>query len=82
MRRGQDADAGTNRADELYLDSGVLQPLAILGSDCHSASDGFTVHVDWSLFPSILIELQIDGGFVIVIVEDNVNVGRGGEKVG
>ena len=81
-RRGQDASADTNRADELNLDSGVLQPLAILGSDCHCALDRFTIHVHWSFFSSVLFQLQIDGGSVFVIVEDNINVGRCGKKIG
>ena len=38
-------EAGTNSADELYLNPCVLQPLAIFGSDCDGSLDGFAIHV-------------------------------------
>lgn len=75
-------DVGTNSANELYFDPCVLQSLAILGSNRDSSPDRFPVHVQWCLFPSILLQLHVHHRFFIAILQDDVDIDRSGEEVG
>ena len=72
----------TNRPNELHFDARVLQSLAILGSDCDLPLDRLAIEVQWHFLLAVLIELDIDGRAVVQVLEDNVDVDRGGEEVG
>jgi hypothetical protein len=72
----------TNGANELDLDACVLEALAILGSHRDLALDRLAVEVQGDLFLARLVELDVDGGAVIEVLEDNVDVDGGGEEVG
>jgi len=66
----------------LYFDARVLQSLAILRSDRHSALDGLPVHVQGNPLTATLVELDIDGLAVVKVIENDVNIDRGGEEEG
>jgi hypothetical protein len=72
----------TDGANELDLDARVLEALAILGPDGDLALDRLAIEVERDLLFAVLIELDVDGGAVIEVLEDNVDVDRGGEEVG
>jgi hypothetical protein len=60
----------------------VLQSLAILRSDRHGALDGLPVHVQGNALAAALVELDIDGLALIKVIEDDVDIDRGGEEEG
>jgi hypothetical protein len=60
----------------------VLQSLAILRSDRHGALHGLTVHEQGDPLAAVLVELDIDGLAVIKVVENDVDIDRGGEEEG
>lgn len=61
-------------ADELHLDAGVLEALAILGPYCDGALDRLAVHIQGRLLPPIFVELDVDHGALVGILEDDINV--------
>ena len=73
--------AHTYRADELHLDAGMLQPLAILGSHGDGALDRLAVPVQGRLFATVLVELDIDHGPVVCVLENDVDIDRSREEV-
>jgi hypothetical protein len=73
--------APTNCADELNLDPCVLQPLAILRPHRHSSLDRLPVLVERAFLSSVLVELDIDHGPVIAVLEHNVDIDGRGEEV-
>lgn len=42
-------------ANELDLDAGVFQPLAILGTYCHGTLDRLAIHIERCLLPPVLV---------------------------
>jgi hypothetical protein len=72
----------TYRADKLDLDTGMLKPLAILGTYSDSAFDRLAVHKERRLLATVLVELDIDHGTIIGIVKDNVDVDGSRKEVG
>ena len=62
------------RAHELHLDPRVLQPLAIFRSDGDGALDRLSVQVQWRLFSSVLVELDVYCWSVVGLGEDDVDV--------
>lgn len=67
----------TDSADELNFDAGMLEPLAIFGSDGNSSFDRLSIHVQGSLFPPILIQFDIHHRPVIGVLEDDVDIDWG-----
>jgi hypothetical protein len=72
----------TNCADELHLDARVLEALAILGPHRDLALDRLAIEVQRDLLFAVLVELDVDGGAVVEVLEDDVDVDGGGEEVG
>lgn len=58
----------TNCADELDFDPCMLQSFSIFRSYGHTALDGFTIHVQRSFFPSILLQLHVDHSPLISVL--------------
>src|SRR5579862_1837151 len=73
--------APTDGADELNLDPCVLQPLAILWPHRHSPLDRLPVHVERAFLSPALVELDVDHGPVVAVLEHNVDVDGRGEEV-
>ena len=59
----------------------MLEALAIFGADGDLALDRLAIEVEGDLFLAVLVELDVDGGAVVEVLEDNVDVDRGGEEV-
>ena len=59
----------------------MLQPLAILGPHGYLSLDRLAVEVQRHLFLAVLVQLDLDGGAVIEVFEDDVDVDGGGEEV-
>lgn len=59
----------------------MLHPLAILGPDSHGALDRLPVHKQGRLLTSVLVELDVDHGPIIRVLEDDVDVDGVGEEV-
>jgi hypothetical protein len=72
----------TDGANELDLDARVLKALAILGSHRDLALDRLAIEVQRDLFFAGLVELDVNGGAVVEVLEDDVNIDGGGEEVG
>jgi hypothetical protein len=60
----------------------VLQPLAILGPDRDLALDRLAVQIQRHLLFAALVELDVDGGAVVEVLEHYVDIDGGGEEVG
>lgn len=73
--------ARTYRADELHLDARVLQPLAVLGPHRNGALDRLAVHVQRGLLAAVLVQLHVDHGALVGILEDDVDVDGRREEV-
>lgn len=72
----------TYSSDELHLDPRMLQSLPVFGPNGHSALDGLAVHIQRAFLGAVLVKLDIDHlAVVIVVLEPNVDIQRGGEKV-
>lgn len=78
MRCPKSLTYGTNKLD---FDPRVFQSLAIFGSDRYCSLDGLSIHIQWGLLATILVELDINHGPVIGVLEDNVDVHRCREEV-
>lgn len=59
----------------------MLESPSILGSNRDGPFDGFTIHVEWCLFPPVLVQLDIDGLAIVRILENDVDVDWSREKV-
>lgn len=64
----------TYGADELDLDTSVLESLAILGTNSNSALDGLSIHKKRCLLATVLVELDIDHGPIISVFKHDVDV--------
>lgn len=73
--------SSTYCANELHLNSGVLEALAILWPHGDGALDRFPVHVQGCLLAPVLVELDVDHGTVVGVLEDDVNVDGGRKEV-
>jgi hypothetical protein len=71
----------TYRADELDLDTSMLEPLPILWTNSDSALDRLAIHKERGLLATVLVELDIDHRTLICIVEDNVDIDGSREEV-
>lgn len=71
----------TYRADELDLDAGVLQSLAVLWPDCDGALDRLAVHVQRGLLAAVLVQLHVDHCALVGILQDDVDVDGRREEV-
>jgi hypothetical protein len=60
----------------------VLEALAILGPHGDLALDRLAIEVQRHLLLAVLVELDVDGGAVVEVLEDDVDVDGGGEEVG
>jgi hypothetical protein len=58
----------------------MLQPLAILWSDCHGTLYGLAVHVQRDPLAAALVELDVDGLALIEVFKDDIDVDRGREE--
>lgn len=59
----------------------MLQALAILGPYGDLALDRFAIEIQRHLLLAVLVELDINGGAVVEVLEHDVDVDRGGEEV-
>lgn len=60
----------------------MLQSLAIFRSDRHGTLDGLSVHEQGYPLAAVLVELDIDGLAIIQVIEDDIDIDRGGEEEG
>jgi hypothetical protein len=70
----------TDRANELNLDTRVLEALAIFGTDSDSSLHRLAIHVQRHLLAAVLVLLDIDHCPVIGILKHDVDVDRGRER--
>lgn len=68
-------------ADELDLDAGMFEAFAVLRADGDGALDGLAIHVEGRLLAPVLVQLDVDHGPVVSVLEDNVDVDGGREEV-
>jgi hypothetical protein len=59
----------------------MLEPLAILGTNSDSAFNRLAIHKEGCLLATVLVELNIDHGTIIGVVEDNVDIDGSREEV-
>lgn len=71
----------TNCPNELHFYPRVLQSLAIFGSNGDCALHRLAIHVQRDLFFPVLVEFNIDHSPLIGVLQDDVDVDRGGEEI-
>jgi hypothetical protein len=59
----------------------VLQALAVLWPDCDGALDRLPVHVQRGLLAAVLVQLHVDHGALVGILQDDVDVDGRREEV-
>lgn len=55
----------------------MLEAFAVLGPHGDGALDRLAIHVQGRLFTAVLVELDVDHGAVVGLVEDDVDVDGG-----
>ena len=72
----------TYRPDELHLDARVLEPLVVFRPYRDRPFDRLSIRVERCLLDPVLVELHVDRGPIVGVLEDDVDVHGSGEEVG